>query len=228
MNRQEKIFKEIRLELKQPQRLSLFEEIGRELFAQIEEFEGKAQNIDTAFTSKLKLIWVLSGSGSISKSILDHERGRIFANTDRDRIKLALKIARQNKNISILYNGTNEQNSDLVKAIRSGRYDISLDQVKIIPGEINCTLDQVRLFSYPADISIKGDELFGVLSHAPHLVRVLRMMAAHKGNFKQAKILPIPLILDNPSEEEEFIKREIIGTIDYILKNEARREPYGK
>ncbi|MEI6503182.1 MAG: hypothetical protein WCP21_19400 [Armatimonadota bacterium] len=224
----EKILDQVEAEIADnKQKTDIFRKLRTQFATEIQEFELVSGRLpDPKF--KIKAIWVLSGSGSYLKPLLEVERDRLFEGTDRMRLDYAKECINSSlEKPALIYNGTSEQIKDLESALQTGEYKLSIDQVKIIGGEIHRTLDQVKQFSYPADVSVSEGDYLGVLSHAAHLPRVLRMMNAHKEKFKAVKILPLSLKLQIPSDEDEFIKRELLGIIDYILKNEATIEPYG-
>jgi hypothetical protein len=231
---QDQLFKEIIQQIKDnPARVKLFREIGQEILDEIRFYESRADFLPTQ-DREIKAVWVLSGSGSYYDALLDNEGDqslrdlKAFYGTDRARIDFVEKFINSCEGFTpeLLYNGTAKQNQDLIKAIKKQDLNLKLENVKIIEGTISSTLDQVKKFRYPAGIKILPGEKLAILSHAPHMSRILRMMNKFSQNFKGAKIVPISIKLNDPAAEKEFIRRELLGTLDYINKGEATTQAY--
>lgn len=230
----DRLLEEIRNEIQNsPERLKLFDKIGHTLLGEMRRYESRAGLLPQD-EPDIKAVWVLSGSGSYFEDLLKNSGDqslkslKFFHGTDRARINYASKFINAYEGIApfLFYNGTDKQNQDLIRAIKERKLNLDPNRVKIIDGSISSTLDQVRKFRYPAGIKILPSEKMAVLSHAPHFSRILRMMNRYRENFEKVKIVPISIKLDDPSGEEEFMKRELIGTLDYINRGEAEIDAY--
>lgn len=222
--------------------MSLENEIKKSVLTEINLFEKNANKLpqikDIEILKKVRAIWVLSGSGSYLKPLIDVESDQANINnlwyhgTDKARLDYAeqwlsaySKILPANFRPILIYNGLKEQQKDLFKAIEEKKCKIALDQVYIAPGDNIRTIDQVKNFSFPPNLDLNNGFL-GILSHLTHLPRILRFMGKNRKIFKNIKALVLPLNLKNTEDQVKMAKPEVKGIFDYIQKGKAAIDPY--
>ena len=124
----------------------------------------------------------------------------------------------------LIYNGYNFQNSVLENVIAQDKL-LPKQKVKIISGDLKITVDQIKSFTLPNDPDLKGKAI-AIVSHAPHLSRIMHMVERHKPFPSDAKVLLFPL----PTPEEgrdEFAFMEIKGLLYYMfVAGDASEEVY--
>lgn len=216
--------------------------IRKSVLKEIKLFEKNANQLpkvkDIEILKKVQAIWVLSGSGSYLKPLIDtpSDQNNInnlwYHGTDKARLDYAerwlsayLKILPDNSQPILIYNGLKEQQKDLFKAIKEKKFKIPINQIYIAPGDNVRTIDQVKKFSFPTNLDLK-DGYLGVLSHSTHLPRILRFMNKNRQIFKKIKILVLPLNLKNLKDQTKMVKPEVKGTLDYIKKGRATLDSY--
>jgi len=208
----------------------------------LEEAAG-AMNLPLSFdeTKKIKAIWVISGAGTYFQPITNTAGDLIYKDkawahfSDHDRISYASEIVKKIGLLAsakslpgpyLIYDGIEEQNEDLISAVESHEIMIPKSALFIPKGRILKTLDQVKYFELPADLNIQNGDVIGVVSHAPHLARVMRMVNKYKPFPKGVKVKLLPLVFTGNKNEKEFAQAEITGILDYISKGEATEESY--
>ena len=220
------------------------------ILKEIDEFEDSYNNginINKEEANKLKMIWCISGSGSYEKKLVDTPSDNINKNiswyrgTDKIRLDYAAlivkEINRANRQTNlqhvqkieerypiIIYNGIKEQVEVLLQNAGK-RYSIPKERIYIPNGQIVRTIDQIKYFSFPPKTEL-NNMLMGLVSHAPHISRILRIMSKNDSKFKPVEIKVFPIRLKSKMGNIEFIKREISGILDYIAKGEASIIPY--
>ncbi len=136
---------------------------------------------------------------------------------------------------SIIYNGTEVENAAAKRALtRPGviipgekAHILELDPSHTVPQKELRTSDQIKRFMLP-DILHKAGKEIAIISHAPHLPRILRMMNRYKPlpNDMAVRLFP----LRTPTEgREEFTGMETRGLLYYVFlspEHDATKEPY--
>lgn len=206
---------------------------------------------------KIKAIWCLSGTGSLKKPIIgtsgdiyykDREWGQW---TDRKRLLRSIEIIKKLSQISsgqsseteqednqeiliqqngpfLIYNGLPSQVDDLYAAIKSGEVNFPAEKLFIPSGTINNTLDQVKTLDLPNSLKMTESSEIGIVTHAPHLVRVMRMIKKYEPIQPDISFHVYPLVFEDRKNEEEFAFMEIAGALGYISQGLATFEscPY--
>lgn len=190
-----------------------------------------------AKANKIKAIWAISGSGTYTKSITNVPGDQVYRSkiwgqwSDKKRIDHSLeiiqKISTQNGGFYpyLIYNGITEQVIDLKDALQSDRLDLPKDKLFIPTGMVIKTIDQVKGLSFPRDALQEGDVL-GIVSHSPHLARVMRMVNKFRSIPLGVSVQLFPMTFNNIENDEEFAFNEILGIIGYISRGEATIESY--
>lgn len=203
---------------------------------------------------KFKAIWCISGAGSLKVPILGTSGDIIFKEkkwgqwTDRDRLIYSLEIIKKISLINsgnkltkeyskneltliikkygpyLIYNGINEQISALLYSIDKKEIIFPKEKLFLPKGNIKKTIDQVKNFCIPDQIINKKGEI-GIVSHAPHLIRVLYMLGRYPTVPENLTIKLFPVLLSQPKFESEYSFGELLGIIGYISKGEANLEP---
>jgi hypothetical protein len=177
-------------------------------------------------SQQIKAVWVLSGIGTYFEPITDFPGDQIYKDKpwgrwgDRERLDFAGKIVDSMPDMPyLIYNGANVQNEALIKATKNG-FPVPLERIYFPKGKISCTIDQVKNLSLPKEI--EGDNIsLGIVSHAPHLARVVRMFNLYKP-LSNVKLKLFPL----PSPSLEFTQNEILGILDYVASGQATEDPF--
>lgn len=113
----------------------------------------------------------------------------------------------------LIYNGTDIQNAVARDFLEKGESIIPEERVKILGNGLKNTLDQIKTFHLPEGINIKGKEI-AIISHAPHLARVLHMMKRYQSLPPEVKLRAFPL--PTPKDiKEEYEEMEIRGLLYY-------------
>lgn len=213
---------------------SLISNVSQEILAL--EAAAAAPVLTLEEAHNIKAIWVLSGAGSYSKPIIDSPGDLVYKdkpwaqNSDRRRIDYAVKLSGQIKQLSgeepfLIYNGLEVQVKDLLEVIEKKYVNITKEKLFIPKGKITRTLDQVVNFELPKIDFEQGDKI-GIVSHAPHLCRVIRMANIYKPFPEEIKVKLFPIIFSDPGNEAYFAQNEIMGVIGYLSRGEASGEPY--
>jgi hypothetical protein len=231
-----------------PEQLDLLIE---QLLKEIKEIEKAAEELrlpsSTEEAKKIKAVWVISGAGTYTKPITNTSGDLIYKDkkwayfSDRDRIAHAIKVidnialivSKENATKQsqgsfspyLVYNGIDEQVNDLIFAIKSGKVSYPLEKLLIPKGRISRTLDQILSFDLPDNLVEEGDTI-GIVSHAPHLARAMRMINKYKPLPKEVKVKLFPIVFNDNKGEEEFTENEIMGIVGYISRNEATIKSY--
>lgn len=185
----------------------------------------------------LEAVWVLSGSGSYYKKLLQVKSDQVnkenpwYHSQDRLRLNYAsffIKSYEEKFSASptLIYNGRKTQGNDLLEAIKKGALNIKRKNLLILSGGVRRTSDQVMNFRLPKKLSSKGGKKLAVLSSLAHLPRILRYMSAKSENFQGFEVVPLAISIGDKRGEKEMIKNEIKGIIESIAKGNASARPY--
>lgn len=131
----------------------------------------------------------------------------------------------------LFYNGMPEENAAVRKVLADMDTAIPAENVHVFDiqkplGKIVRTIDQIREFTLPPDLSFRRGDQFGIISHAPHLPRILRMINQYRPIPEgfEVVLFPVPVI---PSGFQEYTELEVKGTLRYIFDfHQATVEPY--
>ena len=182
-------------------------------------------------------LWVVSGGGTYLSALVDSPSDRSYGKypwyIGQDKVRLdyakrwldAYSLQPPFAKATLIYNGTKEQNRDLLRAISDGKFDFARSSVYISQANITRTIEQIKNFSLPDSFDIKGEKL-AVLSHSAHLPRILRFMNKFPNRFKGVKIVPLSVNLDQKSSENQMAELELNNLLGYIERGEASAEPY--
>lgn len=202
--------------------------------------------------TKLKALWVLSGPGLYRQPFKDDRyRDKPWAQfMGRNRLTYAGMLMRriaeaisgetsaagdaQKQLLShyapyLIFNGRQDENSDVQTILAEEGTIIPQAKVWIPKTPIDKTIDQVRRLTLPPELEIKSGDEIGIISHAPHLMRVSHMLNRHKQS------LPFPpdtiiraFPLPTPTAGiPEYQNQEVRGLLYYaFVTGEATTEPY--
>lgn len=213
-----------------------------------EEFGRVRPSLETALS--LKAIWDFSGLGTIKHPIdRDHPiYGRIdwVQGSDKTRLYYSAWLMRRVAQLRaehahdseqtmakvmeryspfLIYNGSPVENQDLEEAV-SEQHTIPKDKIHVVWGDIKKTVDQFQNFSLPPDLIIEKGDRIGIVAHAPHMARILRMLARFPVLPKQAivQVFPLPTRV---SGKQEYAEMEARGILYYVLlADQAAEEMY--
>jgi hypothetical protein len=228
--------------------------ISKEL-ERIDSFEAAARkdisdgfSIDPELAATIGTIWVFSGPGTYREPLKADDKFKDYAWArwmDRDRLNCGFALARKIAEAKsgqpaspkiiaqygpyIVYNGTSEENNVLRDVFEKGEIDIPAEKIKVLDktseSREQYTANQVQTFKLPNDPSLRGKEIV-LVSHAPHLNRILHMI----NRFHSLPNESIPYLFPLPTPEsgrKQFTELEIKGLLYYMLLSEkASEEPY--
>jgi len=216
-------------------------ELKKTILQEIAIFEQCAGKLPIGQNSQmfndLGALWVVSGGGSYLCEIIDTSSDNKnignswYLGQDKDRLdyaKLWLDALpkKQKSDLPVLiYNGTFQQNADLLKAIEDKIFDLPKSRLYIAPGKITRTIEQVQGFSFPPGFSPQGKKL-AVLSHTAHLPRILRFMNKFPKPFKGIEVVVLGLNVQNHAGQRAMVRSEVKNLLRYIARGEAAAEPY--
>lgn len=124
----------------------------------------------------------------------------------------------------LVYNGIPSQNEDLIDAIQKRRI-FPIEKLFIPEGDIERTLDQVRNLQFP-QIEFEEGDTIGIVSHAAHIARLMRILNKFNPLPKGINIQAYPLVFENEYNEKEFVQSELRGIVGYISRGLATHEAY--
>lgn len=130
----------------------------------------------------------------------------------------------------IVYNGYQVETEKLEEVLVRPGFIMPMEKVKIIhvdpvKGAPVNTVDGAKKFKFPEGI-VKAGQQVAVVSHAPHLARILHILNAHDylPDDTVPYLAPLPTADDGRSE---FALMEIRGMLRYIfLDHDAAEEPH--
>lgn len=180
-------------------------------------------------------VWVISGAGSYLRPIIDspsdniYKKYKWYSGQDKKRLDYAAKwLAKFNNQYgyspTLVYNGTVDQDKDLLQAIKEGKI-VFPAKIFIPEGKIANTLDQVKNFSFPKGFDPKKMKL-AVFSHSAHLPRILRFMGKFPGRFKRVSIIALSINVADKIGQDKMKSSEIENLLCYIENGNASVEPY--
>lgn len=189
--------------------------------SEIEELEKMALRAEEVKGETLAL-WVFSGPGTYDDAFINDRYGDYSwtKGMDRARIAYAERLVHHIAEIAenyptIIYNGSNLQNSVLRKVVKRKEIKIPSEKIMIVGENINNTVDQIKTFILPKHLHKPGFEI-GLVSHAPHLMRIIHTLNHYKTIPKNMTIRLFPI--STPEEgKEEFAVSEIKGLLYYIF-----------
>lgn len=126
----------------------------------------------------------------------------------------------------IIYGATAEQNEDVKTVLTEQGVVIPGSKVHIIRDKIVNTVDQIKTFRFPQGLQIQNGDTLALVTHAPHMVRVLHMLNQYKplppGMIIQPHPLPSP-----PSAGTDYAMQEISGLLYYtFISGDSTEKPY--
>lgn len=144
---------------------------------------------------------------------------------NRERRKATKELIAQS-GPSIIYNGSKVEN-DVVKDMRKRDIIIPPEKIIVVGDGTRNTTDQIKSFAFPANLYQAGKEI-GLISHAEHFPRILRMLERYKTLSPDMTIRLFPLA--TPKEgREEYSAMEARGILYYIYlspNHDAVQDPY--
>ncbi len=229
--------------------VDMFECVARENRASFEVSPEVAHEIGA--------IWVFSGPGTYDQPVKDdaYKKYPWARNMDRLRLDYAARIARnvtaaitgtkitaspdtiseakratkeaiRESGPSVFYNGTMVENESVRTALEQENGIMTVEKVFITPHPVRNTLEQVRDFVLPGE-ALSNGKTVAIVSHAPHLSRVLRMLNRFKPLPEDSTVLLFPMPTPDDGKEE-YAATEITAIMyyAYVSGEGATPEPY--
>mgnify|MGYP001578133396 CR=1 FL=1 len=228
------------------------------LLEKIGERDKRLVDLPNEVIKDIEVIWVFSGPGTYDRPVKeDRYKDYPWARgMDRARLNYAAQLARKitmartnedfksplsaiekTKQLTkkailesgpyVIYNGTAEENENIKEVLTREGVIMPPEKVIIIEEPIEKTVDQIKTFKLPEGINMTNKEI-AVVSHAPHLSRIVRMINRYKPFPPDTKIRLFPLA--TPDEgKKEYAQNEAIGLLYYIYvsdDHDAVEEPY--
>lgn len=157
-------------------------------------------------------------------------RGPIHAVTER---KQQAKAAISSHGPAIIYNGNEIENAAAERALAHSGSIVPSEKAEILELDPSHTIPeprtfhQIKLFKLPEHLYQPGNEI-AIVSHAPQLPRILRMLNRYQTLPKDMTVRLFPLPTP-PEGKEEYATLEIKGLLYYVFlspDHDATREPY--
>ena len=172
----------------------------------------------------------LNYAARLARRITEAVRGEKFkaeSLTDVPRAKQALKEAILHEGPYIIYNGTQLENAVVEDVLAREGTVIPQEKVEVIKENINTTVDQIKTFRLPPDISTQDREI-ALVSHAPHLARVTHMLNRYQPfpETTGVRLFPLPT---PAAGKTQYADMEIMGLLYYIYLSpgqDATEAPY--
>ena len=131
-----------------------------------------------------------------------------------ERIQKDKKLIAENSP-TILYNGTELENSVVKDVLTREGIIIPPEKIRIIGEGIDSTVDQVKTFKLPEELHRPGGEI-GLVSYAPHLMRIIHMLSQYNSLPEDMTVRLFPIA--TPREgKEEYSTLEIKGLLYYVF-----------
>ncbi len=145
------------------------------------------------------------------------EKGQIRQEIDqtREMIKMVGPV--------IIYNGSDPLNENLNSELQK---DIIIPKNKVAiegSGIVN-TVDQIKDFVLPTGLHQPGKEI-GIISHAPHLMRIAHMLNRFQTLPKDMKVRFFPIATPK-NATQEYSELETMGLLFYIANGSATKDTY--
>ena len=206
--------------------------------------------ISKAAAEKIDTIWVFSGPGTYDTPLKEMDKFEQYPWArwmDRRRTQhgflLAQRIAemRSGKKLFsvlepervrdlineygpyVVYNGTTKENDTLAAAVHRSESLMPAEKTKIIYNDPNAlkhyTANQLRNFGMPDSREAREKDV-ALISHAPHLNRILHMMERYKPLPEGEKPYVFPL--SSGEGREQFTELEVKGLLYYMYLSPNR------
>lgn len=173
----------------------------------------------------------LNHAAILARRVAEAKSGKRFEQGglgDIEERKKNIKAAIEAYGPDIIYNGTQLENDTVGEVLALEGTVIPEDRVRVIRGTadqpIVNTTDNIKTFKLPRPLA--ADEELAVVAHAPHLVRVMRIVNQFKPFPAGTKVRLFPLPTP-PEAKTTYREMEILGILNYVFrKKEATAEPY--
>lgn len=130
----------------------------------------------------------------------------------------------------IIYNGRPDENQTVKEVIQNFDIIVPPEKVFVIDdGQIDKSVDQIMQFKLPDGLKLQQGDRIAIISHAPHLVRVMYMIEKFRDQMLippgvEFQLFPLP----SPKEgKAQYRAMEIRGILYYaLISNEAGTKPF--
>ncbi len=201
----------------------------------LEEFAKRLTNpkdfpLSKEDLARMKAIWIFSAPGKASY-IDTYIKLKHAGKLDWERLKMAELICNQYQALGlelpyVVYNGRLDENARLRKHLEKGRLHIPPEKLHIIDDErIKKTVDQMKIVNLPEAVSLEPEDRIGLLSHAPHLVRVLYLLNHFQPFSSKVEVQALPAA-SPPRIADQYRMMETSGILYYaFISGDAAKEP---
>jgi hypothetical protein len=170
----------------------------------------------------------LSRGALLARKIAEVRSGRSAVRGTMDNLpvrKAATKELIAQYGPAIVYNGYPCETEFVEKLLDRDGIVMPKEKVKIIHADLKVTTDQVRTFTYPDDPSARDKEV-AILTHAPHLARVLHMANRYKP-FAEGAVPYVAPVATPDAGRRDFALMETRGLLYYTyLRHDAAEKPH--
>ena len=172
----------------------------------------------------------LNYAARIARRVAEARSGEAFNKGGLSSLKERKELTKQAISESgpyIIYNGRPDENEVVRDVLTREGIIIPKEKVMVIGEDIDKSVDQVKTIRLPEDFSIEHDEL-AIISHAPQLARIVRMINRYKPFPEGTKIrlLPVPT---PEGGKAEYALMETRGILYYTFLSPDRdttKEPF--
>ena len=217
-----------------------------------------SRSLPPEFARDIGAVWTFSGPGTYDHPVKNdrYKNYPWAAGMDRARLnytdQIARFIAESNTGVSlkgplsslaerkektkeairaagptIIYNGTKVENDTVKDVLTREGIIIPAERVSTIREGIDTTVDQIKGFVLP-EHALEVEKMLALVSHAPHLSRIVRILNRYKPLPEGTKVILLPL--PTPAEgKEEYARMETVGILYYMYlskTHDATRDSY--
>ncbi len=230
-------------------------------FEEVSDYSAQERLLpkDAEEANKIKIIWVLSGPGYYGQPFKDDRyKDKPWARwMDRNRAHRGVWLARRLTELKIgqklpndpgvikqailqdgpyiIYNGRNDENREMRRALTDEKALIPPEKVFIMDEGIDNTVDQVTGFRLPLGTEMEHGDLIALVTHSPHALRTLHMIQRinelQKDNashnlldfpISDESILKISPVRTPATGLTEYATLEICGLLHYAYYDQTR------
>lgn len=116
----------------------------------------------------------------------------------------------------IIYNGREDENETVESVLERDRIIIPKSKVHIIGAGIENSVSQVKSFNLPESLQLQAGDVIGVVTHAPHMMRIMHMANKYRPFPTEATIQAFPLHSPTGSMPE-YANQEVEALLYYTF-----------
>lgn len=165
----------------------------------------------------------LNYAARIAKRVAEARSGKSFDRGGLSSLRKRKELTKESILESgpyIIYNGRPDENAVVRDVLTREGIIIPQEKVLVMGEGIDKSVDQVKTVHLPEDFDIEHDEL-AIVSHAPQLVRIMRMINRYKPFPEGTKIRLLPIVTPEGGKAE-YALMETRGILYYTFLSPDR------